>query len=214
MSHFKNLNSLYGILTGVFLSLLLVSPAFASTKNYTCSDFSLSGVNTPTCSSNNLTFPGPYGHAVSSSGFYTAGNTYYLVFTSIVGSGAFDFSISGDNFQGAIEVVGTSATQNITLVAPTGNTYYDLNIDGSGTTGNAGSGSFTDTTDVICVSDTSFAECGGGGGGGGGTGTTTIATSTIETIAINNNTFGLACIFFILCLFTFAYFTPGYTKNK
>lgn len=52
------------------------------------------------------------------------------------------------------------------------------------------------------------------GGGGGGDATSTVATTTDLIIATNNNTFGLAMIFFILCLFTFAYFGAGYTKKR
>jgi len=43
--------------------------------------------------------------------------------------------------------------------------------------------------------------------------TATSSTTTAEVIALNNITFGLALIFFLLSLFTFAYFTPGYTKR-
>jgi hypothetical protein len=44
---------------------------------------------------------------------------------------------------------------------------------------------------------------------------TATSTSSVTLVtAVNNLTFGLACIFFILCLFAFAYFTPGYTKKS
>lgn len=90
------------------------------------------------------------------------------------------------------------------------------------------SGTNTDYIELRCDNDTNYSSCSNfsnyygplqitvvtGGGGGSGTSSVSVATSTPETVAIDNVTFGLACIFFILCLFGFAFFTSSYTKTK
>lgn len=158
------------IIVIVLIGWFVVKPLItsAASQTITCANWWKGGGGSGSCSGSTVTFTGtdnfwfdgaPF---TSSTGYVMSANTvYYVVLNSPTGSGTGGVSIL-DNLgnESIVSFTAGGGSQNINITSPTTGSTYQTGLKSDFSGGPRISGDVTS----FCISDVSFADCGGGGG--------------------------------------------------
>lgn len=152
----------------IFSCVVCLVPGVASAANhtFTCADLTMNSIATCTSTGDINFFTGGSNQYAYNSGAmsYSNGTTYYVVANVSGSTGSWDLELQQGS--GTHLTVGFASGQYTgTIVAggggdPVGMVIKPVTVGGVS--------SSQGTLSSFCISDVSFADCGGGGGGGGG----------------------------------------------